>query len=255
MSSYRFEIVERLVAELVASPEKTLRGQMSGNPFSLRIGIANYPQRIQEHYCDLVDAPIGVFGVRMLHPIRYRHFGLVCEFDTPTELHLYDGDVLCSNLHRLTDRFGPVVIRNAHLAMAIRAEGQRGRFQDLNFHIDRSFNQHTQYSLYTRDPDCSEQAKPRTASTLFVPNLVSILQDARENGKTPEPVEHLPSHHHLFADCDFEELIGKIIFEQGWSAPEGTGEIAVQHNPDIRHASWYRGLFKKGWPIGVRFLS
>ncbi|MDP6978912.1 MAG: hypothetical protein QF570_09970 [Myxococcota bacterium] len=113
----------------------------------------------------------------------------------------------------------------------------------------------TQHSPYTRDPDDPVQREPRTASTLFVANLVALLQAAREEGVKPEPCEVLPNHHTLFGNEDVRSLVGDILFEQAWSAPAGTGEIGIQHNAFVRHASWYRGLYEKGWPIGVRFLQ
>ncbi|MCH7831773.1 MAG: hypothetical protein IIC55_02770 [Proteobacteria bacterium] len=56
----------------------------------------------------------------------------------------------------------------------------------------------------------------------------------------------------IFKDEDLEPLIGDILLEQPWTAPEGTGEICVFDNRTLQHASYY--LARRGYSIGVRYL-
>ena len=242
------------MSHLARQPTDIVEGCLASARFSLRVGIPNYAARIEAHYRELLSAPIAMACESLRQPFKFPNFGLICEFREPCELNVYQGDVLCDGLRDATERFGPVLLSNAFLSKAIRGESQRGRFQDLNFHIDRSQNQETQYSLYSRDPNDPAQREPRTASTLFIPNAVALLQDAQERQLRLQPTEIMPTHHTLFKNEEVRSLVRNVIREQDWSAPPGTGEMAVQFNPHIRHASWYRGLSKKGWHIGVRYL-
>jgi len=255
MKAHGLSLPPRALHTLLRAPEEPIETRVSGRPARVRIGIADYRQRIACHYRDLVRGDLVSFAKDLRVPIEFRHFGLEIEFEDPTEIELFLGQTLDAGARDLVAGFGPVFIRNAVLPARHRQEGHRGRFEDLNFHIDRSALQQTQYSLYTRDPDDPVQREPRTASTLFIANLVSLLQDARESGQAPAPQEVLTNHHTLFANDDVRALLGDVIFEQPWSAPAGTGEIGLQHNAYVRHASWYRGHLEKGWPIGVQFLE
>ncbi len=254
MNAIRFEFPQVAKCALMSNPEEPVAAQFGGCRFTARIAIPDYPGQVAAHYREMIRGSVEEFSKSLHVPLGFKHFGLVCSFATPTQLDLYQGDVLCDALKELVRCFGPVFLENVVLPKHQRDDGHRGRFQDLNFHIDRSARQHTQYSLYSRNPDDPEQREPRTASTLFIPNLVAHLQDCRERSVPVTPCEELPNNHTLFKDEDLSDLIGKIIFEQAWAAPAGTGEIGVQFNPQIRHASWYRGRTIKGWPIAVRFL-
>ncbi len=255
MSVPGLAVAPSALAALQRSPESPVEARVSGRLAQVRIGIADYPQRIAAHYDDLIRGNVHAFAKELGAPIEFRHFGLEIEFASEVEIEMFRDQTLDAGARDLVATFGPVFIRNAVLPAAVRKEGHRGRFEDLNFHIDRSALQVTQYSLYTRDPDDPVQRDPRTASTLFIANLVALLQDARETGVPAAPCDVLPNHHTLFGEEDVRSLVGDIIFEQPWGAPAGTGEIGLQHNALVRHASWYRGNYEKGWPIGVQFLK
>ena len=53
---------------------------------------------------------------------------------------------------------------------------------------------------------------------------------------------------------DVAALVGEIMVEQPWQAPEGTGEITILDNRTVLHASYYERHQDKGYPIAVRYL-
>ena len=58
----------------------------------------------------------------------------------------------------------------------------------------------------------------------------------------------------MFEEEEIAPLIGEVMLELGWRAPEGTGEIALIDNHRMLHASYYRQPCDKGYPISVRYL-
>lgn len=49
--------------------------------------------------------------------------------------------------------------------------------------------------------------------------------------------------------------LGKLILEQPWNLAEGTGEICLQDNRQLLHASYDRNASQNGYRIGVRYLA
>ena len=130
-----------------------------------------------------------------------------------------------------------------------RAGGQRNIFPDLQFHYDRSPLQENRFSLFSRDPFDPVQRLPRESSTLILPNLAAYLQAVRE-GRAPEAGEQ--AKYSIFGSTELDPLIGDILLELPWDAPEGAGELCIFDNRTVYHASYYREA--KGYPIGVRYL-
>ena len=189
-------------------------------------------------------------------PFAFEHFGLICEFTEAVELNLHDDDMnLDQGIRSVVDRIGPVIIRNAYLSSQKRSMGHRNRFPHLSFHVDRSPNQPTPYSMFTRDPFDSEQVEPRTASTLFVANLVAYLQFVREGQCDPAQEKGVRTLYNIFGQTDMSEVLGKVVLEQAWNQPRGTGEICVQDNRTVQHASYYRDAQRNGYRIGVRYVG
>ncbi len=120
----------RHLAGLLRAPDAPLEGRLAGVAYQARVAIPDYAARIERHY-GRDPAALGMaFG--------FRHFGLVIAFEAPVEVAVHDADRrLDPGLRALVARFGPVVLRNAHLPERERANGQRNVFQSLSFHVDR----------------------------------------------------------------------------------------------------------------------
>jgi hypothetical protein len=231
------------LAALHRTPEAEIESGLNGARFRARLGIPNYARRLAARYgADPAALPV---------PFEVDHFGVVVTFERPVELAVHDaGRVLDEGLRAVVGRFGPVILRNAYLPERGRAESQRNIFQSLRFHIDRGTTQADHYSLFWRDPFDPVQRAPRTSSTLILPNAAAYLQALKEGAG----VHAFRALYDLFRDEDVPALMGDIILEQAWRAPEGTGEIALLDNRTVLHASYYARARDKGYPIAVRYL-
>lgn len=255
-SMSRFDL--SLLHKLDQSPDKTIRGSLYGKTVTVSYIIPHIQANIQEHYREQVQGSLASFAQAVGAPISYRHFGLCVSFDEPTELRLHTPQPeleMDAGLRQLIDTVGPLVIKNAYIEDATREPSHRNRFPQLNFHIDRSSEQGTVYSMYTRDPFDEEQRYPRTSSTLFIPNIVAYLQGVKEGIVDPHAEKGARTAAVLFAEEDVRSLIGKIIVEHRWDEPEGVGEISSIDNRTVLHASYYRDPLVKGYRIGVRYLA
>lgn len=250
-----FFLSEKMKSDLMNQPEKAIKGVFNGSVYSAKIIIKNYGEKIMRHYSDILNGGLQGYCQRVGVKFDYRHFGIEVQFEKPTELWLHDDSmVLVAGVHEILDRFGPVVFKNAYLTAAFRDRGHRNRFPHLNFHVDRSDKQTTHISLFTRNPFDEEQAKPRTSSTLFIANIVGHLQAVKE-GLISVDEKGLKSHYDLFQGEDVDALIGELILEHAWNEPQGTGEISMQDNCRMLHASYYREMSQKGYRIGVRYVG
>ncbi|MDH5694097.1 MAG: hypothetical protein OEZ47_13450 [Gammaproteobacteria bacterium] len=241
---------------LLANPQRTLTGSLGGANYSANLIIPNYRDIVIEHYKDLIRGSLEEECQLSEVAFCFKHFGLTIRFDKPLEVVLYNEHrTINPGLCELIEQLGPITFQNAYLGEAVRTYGHRNRFPHLQFHIDRSEMQRERYSMYTRDPFDEEQKHPRTASTLFIHNIVNHLQSIKE-GKINQLTATGISNSVLLFDREFvDELIGKIILEQRWDQPLGVGEIAMIDNVNVQHASYYRDAERSGYRIGVRYLS
>ncbi len=49
-------------------------------------------------------------------------------------------------------------------------------------------------------------------------------------------------------------LVGEVLVEMDWRAPQGVGEIALIDNRTVLHASYHPHPEHKGYGISVRYL-
>ena len=183
------------------------------------------------------------------HNPPFADFGVLVEFERETILPLIgDGHQLDKTAKSLLKRHGAVILRNARLPEPDRQESQRNIFPNLKFHYDRTPSQGNFYSLFFRDPDDPAQRPPRESSTLIAANSV-IMLEARKTGQWNGGLQ---PWYDLFKEADISQLAGRILLEQPWTAPTGTGEIVLLDNSTVMHASYYREA--KGYQIGVRYL-
>jgi hypothetical protein len=120
----------------------------------------------------------------------------------------------------------------------------------LSFHIDRGRTQDDNISLFWRDPLDPVQRRPRSSSTLVLANAAAYLQAVKEGHGEHE----FKLLYQLFEDEEIAPLLGEVMVELGWRAPEGVGEIALVDNRTVLHASYYARPTLKGYPIAVRYL-
>lgn len=243
------------LGKVINSPQKSLDGVFGNGAYHARIAIPFYKQRISAFYHDIINNELNSFCDHIEISCPNDHFGLIIDMENPTEMVLHDQNMLLDKgLRKIIARVGPVIIKNAHLDAPSRKHGHRNRFPHLNFHIDRSVNQPTQYSLFTRDPFDEEQQYPRTSSTLFTANIVAHLQGIREGLVNPLTDKGMRTNYTLFNDT-IQDVIGDLVLEHRWDEPEGTGEISILDNRTVLHASYYRNPHEKGYKIGVRYLA
>ncbi len=241
---------------LFANPMAEVSGVFEGKKYRLKIVIPDYARNVTDFYHDVTGISLPDLCRRVEIPFGYKHFGLVCEFAAPIELKLHDDDMaLEQSVKSLVDRIGPVSIKNAYLSSQQRSMGHRNRFPHLSFHVDRSSNQPTPYSLFSRDPFDPEQIEPRTASTLFVANIVAYLQLIKEKQADFATEKGIRTLYNIFAKTDMSQAINRVVLEQAWNAPRGTGEICIQDNRTVQHASYYRDAARQGYKIGVRYVG
>lgn len=255
--SIHLEFGKSELAHLLQNPNQVLQGSMSGQAYSARIAIPNYAANIQSHYQSIIKPNLHQVCSNAAISFPNTHFGLVIHFDNATELFVHDDDLsFQSEEHELIQKLGAVIIRNAYMDPVKRDQGHRNRFPHLNFHIDRSENQPTPYSCFTRNPFDQEQAEPRTASTLITANIVAYLQCLKENKCNAIEEKGVRGTYDLFQGEDMNnDVLGSIVLEQSWSEPHGTGEIVFIDNRSVLHASYYKDESVKGYRIGVRYLK
>ncbi len=229
------------LAGLHRDPDTTFEGRLNGASYRARIAIPDYRPRIEKHY----GRQLGALAI----DFPFRHFGLAIEFDEPVELAVHDDERrLDDGLRALLRRFGSLTLRNAYLPDRVRTSDQRNVFQSLSFHIDRGRNQDDNISLFWRDPFDPVQRAPRSSSTLVLANAAAYLQ-AVEEGRDEHRLKLL---YQLFENQEIAPLIGEVLVELDWCAPEGVGEIALIDNLTVLHASYYARPRFKGYPIAVR---
>ncbi len=253
--AHKLDIGKAALDELARDPHQAVEGMVNGCPYHAAIAIPDYGRKIASHFACGDTLGLRRIGNETSIPFNFQHFGLICTFEDTVELAVHDDELTLDDaLRRAVARFGPLIIRNVHLPRSGPKEGQRNIFPHLKFHFDRGPNQPTQYSLFTRDPFDAVQIHPRDSSTVFVANIVAHLQYAKEQGRRPAD-EARRSSYDIFLDEPMEELLGAVVMEQAWDAPEGTGEISLLYNRTVLHASYYRTAKVKGYPIGVRYLK
>jgi hypothetical protein len=242
-------------APLLRQPGKALRGGFHGAGYEARVAIANYDQLIARHYQAI--APDGLAAACSLADIHFDtpQFGLAITFEEQTEIAVHDCDmVLDESFRSLVAQFGGIFLRNATIAGAAREKFHRNIFPHLKFHVDRGPTSANQYSCFTRDPDDTAQRQPRLSSTVFVANIVAWLEMISKGRADANTERGVRASYELFQDSKAAKLFGKIILEQAWEAPAGTGEIAVIDNRTVLHATYDKQKKARGYPIGGRYL-
>jgi hypothetical protein len=245
----------RAFASLSAQPARDLRGGFQGIGYGARIAVRDYDRIITRHYRAI--APDGLAAACSLADIHFDtpQFGLVIAFDDPAEVAVHDGDlVLDQSIRALVAQFGAVFLRNATIAGAARERFHRNIFPHLKFHVDRGPTSSNQHSCFTRDPDDPAQREPRRSSTLFIANIVAWLEEVRTSRADPGLERGTRASYDLFQNGQAAKLFGKIILEQAWNAPAGTGEIAIIDNRTVLHATYDKHKKRRGYPIGTRYL-
>lgn len=247
---------ETQLASLGRLPEASLKGQYQGTGFTARIAIPHLSVGIAEHYRDLLDGRRPVELAEEVSTAKpFKHFGLICTFDAPLEIEVFDAGMrLHEDFRTAIDLFGTVVLRNARASDGAATEPQTNIFSHLKFHFDRGETQPERYSLFLRDPKSVAQQPPRLSSTLIVPNVVAYLQALKESGSTETAQGTLRASRPLFKAENVMPMTKTFIFEQPWDEPAGTAETTIIDNRTVLHASYYRDAKTAGYPIGVRYL-
>ena len=241
---------------LIKTPNSELGGAFLGKRYTAKLIIPDYVTHITSHYRDIITGNFADFCGKAEVPFSLVHFGVVIEFIDAVELTLHDDELnMDKGLHHLIADVGVVIIKNAYMNTKLRIVGHRNRFPHLNFHIDRTANQPTHYSMYARDPFDEEQQYPRTSSTLFIPNIVGHLQGIRDGIVDPLKDKGVRATYRLFENSPVTELMNDLIIEHRWDEPKGVGEISMLDNTTLLHSSYYRDLSEKGYKIGVRYLA
>ena len=249
-------IPDILLKQLLDNPAKTFDVSVSGVGCQLSFVIPDYAENLQKYYTELLKTDLSGFSQALSIPMPFKHFGVQCRFNQAIELDLHDEEMsLLGSIRQLIDDFGPLFLKNVYMRANYRDMGHRNRFPHLSFHIDRSVNQPTPYSLYTRDPFDAEQRHPRTASTLFIPNLAAYLQCMKEGACHPDTDKVVRPQYQLFGGEEMTKVLGNIVAEQTWDDPEGTGEVAIIDNRTVLHSSYYRSADRDSYRIGVRYVK
>lgn len=242
--------------QLISNPFGSVEGRYGTANYSAKIALPNYSQRLLSRYGTIIQGNLSSYSHKVQIPYAFKHYGVIIDFNESTELELHDDEMnLDEGLRQIIASVGPVIIRNAYMVAKFRDRGHRNRFPHLNFHIDRSVNQPTQYSMYTRNPFDDEQKFPRTSSTLFIPSIVGNLQAIKENQPNAASNIGIRNTYNLFGNEDMSSLLGNIVLEHAWDQPLGVGEISMLDNRTALHASYYRNPAEKGYKIGVRYLA
>ncbi len=240
---------------LSRAPEGEVRGTLGGIPYSARIAIPNYGERIARHYRDIAPDGLSAACASAEIPFDLPRFGLVVSFADAAELAIHDDAMVLDGAVRdLVGRFGPVIFRNARIVNAVRERCHRNIFPHLRFHVDRGAAMPNQFSCFTRDPLDPEQRPPRASSTLFMANIVAWLETVRTLACKPGDERGVRPSYDLFDGLDMAPMLGETVLEQPWSEPDGTGEIAVIDNRTLLHATYHKDGTTKGYRIGARYL-
>lgn len=240
---------------LLHRPEHGIKGLFNGIPYSAQIAIPDYGARVVKHYADVAPEGLDVACSQAGVPFDIPRFGLIINFDHMAEIAIHCGNmVLDESIRALVGQFGPVIFRNAYIAGPVRQRFHRNIFPHLRFHFDRGADAINQYSCFTRDPFDMEQKRPRASSTLFIANIVAWLETTRTGSGTPGQEHGVCANYDLFAGITAADLFGRIILEQPWDEPDGTGEIAVIDNRTVLHATYNKDGKTSGYPIGARYL-
>lgn len=238
--SIGFHLTDQEIHALNANAARPGNPGIATSHFTARVSIPDYATAVTGHY-DIAAKQIDA-------PPPFRHFGLAVAFHSPTRIVLYDESrALLDGPRQAIATFGPLLLRNVVFAMA-EDEPQRNIFPSLRFHVDRAPPQTDLYSLFYRDPSDPTQQHPRTSSTLFIANAVGLLQGRKEGHEAGRVLSSCD----LFVNENIGPLMSRVILEQRWDAPSGTGEIAILDNRTVLHASYYKN--KGGYPISVRYL-
>jgi hypothetical protein len=234
-----------------------LRALANYRPFKLLIAVSGYSEKIITHYSTILNVNVRNLcqEAEIAHALNFKNFGLIISFYNACELDLHSQDmVLDSHLKDLVAEFGAVIFRNAYLVSEIKNLYHRNNFPHLNFHTDRGEAHDNKYSFYTRDPFDAEQQYPREASTIFIDNAVAYLQSHVE-GSLRVDEKGRRNHYSIFKHEGKEkDFFGKLILEQRWKEPLGTGEICIINNQTILHSSYKNGD-AHGYRIGARYLA
>lgn len=242
---------------LERDPSRSFIGRLNGVSYKLHVAIPTYADNVAAHYTQGDRKALAAICERVDLPLDFEFFGLVCTFEEPIELCMYDGEkVMDDNVRRLIERFGAIIVKNAFLNTRRDQDGHKAKFQHLNFHYDRGPHQDEQHSLYSRDPSDPDQVAPRESSTLFIANIVACLQTMKEarTEVVPEGQGQLGSYQ-LFKNEHVGDLIDRIVVEHRWDEPHGTGEISSLNNRTALHSSYYRNASQTSYRIAVRYLK
>lgn len=249
-------IPDKVIGKLIQSPANPCECIIAGQQAIVAINIDNYTDKLIAYYGSNIFPDTNKVIERSGINYNTQHFGLQIDFLDPITLDLHDIELnLLGDLKKLIAQFEVLIITNAKVCDSLKDIGHRNRFPHLKFHRDRNEHQPTPYSLYTRDPRCAEQAKPRISSTLFISNIVAYLQCMQERDYEQIKQKGPQSHYNIFYQTDISKVLNKIILEQRWDRPHGTGEIAIVDNRRTLHASYLRDKVHHGYRIGVRYLK
>lgn len=242
--------------KVLSKPDMPVSGVFANSAYQAKVIIPNYKLRITEHYKNEIKGSLDQLCAQLNIPTVFKHFGIQLEFEKPLQLKLHDSDMnMASALHPIIRDAGAIIIKNASLDSEHRDMGHRNRFPQLNFHVDRSENQPTHYSMYTRNPFDDEQKHPRNSSTLFIASVIGHLQAVRENIIEGDNATRNKGSYTIFTKENIADLLNNIIIEHAWNEPLGTGEISVIDNISCLHASYYPQPHEKGYKIGVRYVA
>ncbi len=240
---------------LISQPTKTLRGNLQGVSYAARIAIPNYDAAITRHFATIALNGLATASKLSNIPFALSGFGLIIAFEQRAEVAVHDADmVLDESIRALVAQFGAVMFRNACIAGPGRLKFHRNIFPHLKFHVDRGANAANQYSCFTRDPNDPAQQSPRASSTLFIANIVAWLEAVRSGDADPREERGVRASYNLFDGAKAAKLFGKIVLEQPWDEPKGSGEIAVIDNRTVLHATYDKKKHARGYPIGNRYL-
>jgi len=243
------------INHLLTSSMAQISGVFVNTRYFAKIGIRNYKQRIEDNYTAYLGSKsLDHYCNKHQFPQVFTDFGVIIEFESAVELYLHDDEMkLDQCVNYLIEKTGAIIIKNAYFNANQRLLGHRNRFPHLNFHVDRSPNQPTHFSMYTRNPFDAEQKFPRISSTLFVASVVGQLQSSKEQQVVTSISNR--SSYEIFINGSMEPLFNDIILKHAWDAPMGTGEISIIDNITCLHSSYYPNQFEKGYKIGVRYVA
>ncbi|MDH5395870.1 MAG: hypothetical protein OEW97_06315 [Gammaproteobacteria bacterium] len=241
--------------KLLSAPDKITSGIYLNTAYEAKVIIPHYKQQIATHYHEIIKGNLDQVCRQYDMPAVFKHFGVIIHFKKPLQIHLHDNEMNMVEIHHIIRETGALIIKNAYLDSEHRSMGHRNRFPQLNFHVDRSVNQPTHYSMYTRNPYDEEQKHPRKSSTLFISSIIGHLQAIKENQLDEHNQGGNKGSYVIFLKENINELINNIMVEHAWNEPLGTGEISIIDNITCLHASYYPNSAEKGYKIGVRYVA